>query len=75
VLELGFQDENWSVLDPGLQDEDPLALYLRLQDGYGIVMETGLRHTLAFKMATRPGRVRFAVSRRRLDCVRFWPSR
>jgi hypothetical protein len=63
--------EAWNVFDSGFRDEDPLALDLRLQDGGRIVMETGLRCTLAFEMATGLGCVRFRASKRRPECVSF----
>jgi hypothetical protein len=55
VLDSGSLDRDWSVLDSGFPDEDPLVLGRRLQDGGRIVMETVLRYILAFEMATVPG--------------------
>jgi hypothetical protein len=72
VLDLGFRDQDW--LRFRFRDEEPLVLDLRLLDGGQIVMETGSRYTLALKMETGPGCVRFGASRWRLDCVLFWLS-
>jgi hypothetical protein len=71
ALDLGFRNGDRIVLDSGHRNVDLLALDLRLPD----VMETRLRSTLAFKMATGPGCVRFRSSRWRLDCVNFLLAR